>query len=123
MKITSLQKNKFIEPLQATQVYSDASSTQNTGCKGRSGERMGKTGENPGMAADERQKQERGDRRSKEQGQKSSFRVVDGSLSSQEFGVQASISKYRGRVALRVDIVKDDDHTQYLLNKDHQLHR
>ena len=34
-------------------------------CKGSSVERMGKSGENPGMAADESQKQERSDRRSK----------------------------------------------------------
>ena len=34
--------------------------------KGGSGEGMGKIGENPGMAADESQKQERSDRRSKE---------------------------------------------------------
>ena len=41
---------------------------------------------------------------------KSSFRVIDGSLSSQEsIGVGASISlKYKGRVVLRGDIVKDD---------------
>ena len=35
-------------------------------CKGGSGERRGKTEENPGMAADESQKQKRGDRRSQE---------------------------------------------------------
>ena len=61
------------------------------------------------MAADESQKQKRGDRRSKEQGQKNSFRVIDGSLSSQEFGVGASKYKStKGRVVLRGDIVKDD---------------
>ena len=49
------------------------------------------------MAADESQKQKRGDRRSKEQGQISSFRVIDGSLSSQEFGVRAS--KYKSTKA------------------------
>ena len=39
---------------------------KNSRCKGGSGERMGKTGENLGMAADESEKQERSDRRSKE---------------------------------------------------------
>ena len=43
---------------------------------------------NTSMAADECQKQKRGDRRSKEWGP---FCVIDGSLSSQEFGVRASI--------------------------------
>ena len=49
-----------------TQDYSDASSIKNTGCKGSSGQRMGKTWENTGMAADESLKQKRYDRRSKE---------------------------------------------------------
>ena len=35
---------------------------KNTRCKGSSGQRMGETGENPGMAADESQKQEMSDR-------------------------------------------------------------
>ena len=42
-----------------------------------------KTGENSGMAADESQKQDKGDRRSKEQGQKSSLRLTDGHMSSE----------------------------------------
>ena len=37
------------------------SSIENSGCKGGSGKRKGKTGENTGMAADESQKK-RGDR-------------------------------------------------------------
>ena len=43
------------------------------------------------MAADENQSQERSDQWSKEQGQKSSFCVTDGSLSSWEFGAGTSI--------------------------------
>ena len=45
------------------------------------------------MAADESQKQKWGDCRSKEWGKKGSFRVIDGSLSSQEFGAGTSISE------------------------------
>ena len=60
-------------------------------CKGSSGDRMVKMKKI--LAADKSQKQKRSDRRSKEHGQKSSFCVIDGSLSSQEFGVGASISK------------------------------
>ena len=48
---------------------------------------------NTGMAADESQKQERSDRRSKEWGQKISSRVIDGCLSSWDFGVGTSVSK------------------------------
>ena len=48
--------------------HSDASiiKKKNPDAKGSSGERMEKTGENPGMTADESQQQERSDRRSKE---------------------------------------------------------
>ena len=55
--------------------------------------KKGKTQECAGMTADESQKQKGSDRRSKEQGQKSSLRVIDGPLSSQEFGAGATISK------------------------------
>ena len=45
--------NKFTESLPlGTQVFSDVSSVKNTGCKGSTGKRMGKTWENTGMAAD-----------------------------------------------------------------------
>ena len=37
--------------------------------------------------------------------------------------LEPQLQKYRGRVVLRDDIVKMiQDHTQYLLNKDHQHH-
>ena len=64
-----------------------------TRCKGgveKEWEQMEKI---PEWAADESQKSERGDRWSKEQGQKSSFCVIDGSVSSQEFGAGTSVSK------------------------------
>ena len=64
---------------------------KNSRCEGCSRKRMGHIGENTGIADDESQKHKRGDRRSKEYGQESSFRVIDGSLSSQEFGVGASM--------------------------------
>ena len=64
---------------------------KNTECKGSSGK--WENWRTYGMAAGKSKKQERGDRRSKEQGQKSSFRVTDESLSSQEFGVRASMSQ------------------------------
>ena len=53
----------------------------------------GKIKENFGMAADESQKQRWGDRWSKEKGRKSSFCVIHGSLSSQDFGVGPTSSK------------------------------
>ena len=81
---------------------------ENTRCKSCSGKRMWKTRENTSMAADESQKQKWGDRWSKEWGQNRTLRIVDGSLSSQEFGVGATVSKHKGWVVLRGDTVKDD---------------
>ena len=68
------------------------------------------------MEADESQKQKRGDRWSKERRKSSTLCVVNGHMSSQEFEVRPSISKirgkapkkYKGRVVLWGDIVKDD---------------
>ena len=60
---------------------------------GSTGDRMGKTRENTCMTADESQKQKWGDRWSKKWGQKSSFCVVDGPRSSQDFAVGATVSK------------------------------
>ena len=54
---------------------------------------MGKTGENPSMAADKSQKQERGDRWSKERRQNRTLCIVNGPLSSWEFGAGTSVSK------------------------------
>ena len=54
---------------------------------------MGETQENTGMAADESQKQKRGDRGSKERRQNSSLRVINGSLSPHECGVGTKITK------------------------------
>ena len=75
------------------QVYSYASSNENTRCESSSGWRIGKTRENTGMAADESQQQKWGDRWSKEWGQNSSFCIIDGSLWSQEFGAGTTISE------------------------------
>ena len=83
---------------------------------------MEKTWGNTGMAADKSQKQRRGDCSSKEWGQKSSFCVIDGSLSNQEFGVGAPISKSteaesHSEVTLwKMTLVR----MQCSLNKDHQ---
>ena len=58
--------NEFYNSLQSrAQIHSDASSIKKSRCKGGSGEKMGKTEENPGMAADESQKRETSDGRSK----------------------------------------------------------
>ena len=60
------------------------------------------------MAADESQKQKLGDRGSKEGMQHSTFCVVTGHLSCQEFEVETNFQKYKGRVEFRGDFVKDD---------------
>ena len=52
-----------------------------------------KIGENTDMATDESQKLKWGDRWSKEQGQNSTRCIVDGPLSSPEFGIRTTVSK------------------------------
>ena len=79
---------------------------------------MGTIGEHTGMAADESQKQKRGDRRSKEWGQAWSFHVIDGSLSSQEFELEVQYQKYKGRVVLEVTLSKMiQDHTHIVFTE------
>ena len=94
-KITSLQKGWI--PWLTTVLFTNSSRCPQAlkipGAKAAVEKECEKTGENPGMAANESQKQERSDRYSREQGQKSSSCVIDGSLSSQEFGVGTSISE------------------------------
>ena len=91
-------------------------------CKSSSGKRMGKLHKKSGMSADESQKQERFDRRSKEQGRKNSFRVVDGYFLTQEFGVGTSKSKstkagsYSEVILKKMILVR----TQYSLNRARQ---
>ena len=82
--LITAKRDEFYDSLQScSQVHSNASSIEDSRRKG-SGERMGKTGENSGMSADESQKQNKGDRRSKEQGHKSSLRLTDGHMSSEK---------------------------------------
>ena len=54
---------------------------KNSSSKGSSGQGMGKIEENFGMEPDKSQKQERGDRRSRDEGRKSSFCITDGHMS------------------------------------------
>ena len=62
-------------------IYSHVSSHENSRSRGSSGQGLGKNGENFGVETDESQKQERGDRWSKDEGRKSSFRLTDGHMS------------------------------------------
>ena len=82
---------------------------KNSGSESSSGQGIGKTGENSGMAADESQKQERGDRWSNDEGRKSSFCLTDGPfLILRIRSWNLNVKKNKGRVVFRGDIVKDD---------------
>ena len=72
---------------------SNASSIKNTGCKGCSGKRMGKNWRRYRHGSWRKSETKRSDRSTTEHGQKSSFCVIDGSLSSRELGVRASMSQ------------------------------
>ena len=70
------------------------------------------------MAADESQKQERGDWWSKDEGRKSSFRLTDGHLSFWKMpNWRQSIKSTKGRVVLRGDVVKDDSGAYAIFNE------
>ena len=64
-----------------SQIYPYASSHENSSSEGSSGQEMRKIGENFGVEPDESQKQERGDRRSKDERRKSTFCIIEGHLS------------------------------------------
>ena len=78
-------------------------------CKGSSGQNWEKCRKyRHGQLTKFRNKKEVVDE-ARKKGRKAHFRVIDGSLSSQEFGVRTSTSKVqRERVVLRGDTVKDD---------------
>ena len=104
------KKYEFIKSLQSgAQIYSCASSNENTKCKGSSGKKKKKTRENPDMAADESQKTKM--RWSKKQGmsaEKVHFASVMDLFHLKNSELEPQFQKYKGRVALRGDIVKDD---------------
>ena len=76
--------------------------------KESSGKSMGKTGENPGMAADESQKQERSDRSSKDQGRKVHCASLIDLCHLKNSELEPQFQKYKGRIVLWSDIVKED---------------
>ena len=78
-------------------------------CKCSSGERIWKTRENTCMAADKSQKQKRSDRRSKEnKGRKVHFASLMDLCHLKNSDSEPQYQKYKSRVVLRGEIVKDD---------------
>ena len=67
-----------------SQIYSHASSNEDTRSKSSSGKRKGETWKDSSVGPDKSQSQIRGDRWSKDEGRKSSFRLTDGHLSFEE---------------------------------------
>ena len=78
----------------------------------------GTTAKDSGMAADVSQKQERGDRWSKERRQNSAFFVVTGHLSSQDFGIGTKISKNT-----EAELYSEVPLMRYSQSKVHLLHK
>ena len=76
------KRRQFTAALQfGSQIYSYASSCEIFHSKGSSGQGMAIIGENFGVELDKGQKLERGDRWSKDEGRKNSFRFTDGHMS------------------------------------------
>ena len=81
---------------------------KNSRCKSSSGEKMGKTGANPGMAADESQKQERGDRGRRNKGRKVHYASLVDLCHLENSELEPRYQKYKSRDVLRGNTVKDD---------------
>ena len=98
--IWNWRDKQFIEFWKTVQFHSYDSSNENTRCKSSDGQRMGKNWRRYRMAADKSQKQKNG---AKKEGKTVHFASLIDILLSQEI-----FQKYKGRVVLRGDIVKDD---------------
>ena len=60
------------------------------------------------MASDESQEQKKGHPKGTKRGKDSSFCYANRFVPPQELGLGAKFQKYKGRVVLRGDVVKDD---------------
>ena len=77
-------------------------------CKGGSGQRMGKTRENTGMASDESQKQKKVINEARKEGRTVHFASLVDICHLKNSELEPKFQKYKGQVVLRGDIVKDD---------------
>ena len=100
----------FDDPLQfVSQVYSDASSEENPGCESSSRQGMEEAADNSSIATGESQEQEGSYSRSTERHKKKiHFATLMDICHLQNAELEAKLQKYKGRVVLRGDIVKDD---------------
>ena len=109
-RIMKIIVQEFIEPLQScAQICSYASSNETTRCYGSSGERMGKTRENTGKAADESQKQKRGDR-------KLHFTSLMDICHLKKSELEPQFQRYKDQVVFRGDIVAESKPTMNLVS-------
>ena len=103
-----MKRRQFITALQfGSQIYSYASSHENSSSKGSSGQGMGKIGENFGVENDESQKKEVIDE-ARTTGAKVHFASLMDMCHLKNTELEAKHQKYKGRVVLRGDILKDD---------------
>ena len=101
--------HSFTQPLQfGTQVYSDASRIKKTGCKGSSGKIVGKMAKVPAWQLTKvRNKNEVIDE-ARNDGRKVRFASLMDLCHLKNSELEPQFQKYKGRVVLRGDIVKDD---------------
>ena len=105
----SLQKEKFTEPFQfSAQICSYATSIKNTGCKGSSGKRRGILEKIPAWQLTiVRNKKEVIDE-ARNEGRKVHFASLMDLSHLKDSELEPQSQKYKGRVVLRGDIVKND---------------
>ena len=101
---------QFTATLQfGTQIYSYASSNEDTSAKAAVGLRMGKTWENSGVESDKSQKQSGGYRdEARNKGIKAHFASLIDICHLKNAELETKHQKHKGRVVLRGEIVKDD---------------
>ena len=102
-------KDEFIESLQScAHIYSYASSDENSRCKGSSGESMGKARENTSLAVGASEEQKGGYSGHSKKSKKIHVATLMDICHLKNSELEPQFQKYKGRVVLRGDIVKDD---------------
>ena len=101
---TSMTHHNF-----GAKVYPNATSDEDSGCNGLRGQGMEKARDNSSMGLGKSQEQKGGYSGSAKRQNESPLCFSDGHMSPQKnAGLEPKLQKYKGRVVLRGDIVKND---------------
>ena len=109
MKVTLQERHEFIESLQfSAQIHYDASSNQNTECKGNSRKIMGNFEKIPAWQLTKVRNTNEVIAEARNEGRKVHFASLMDICHFKNSELEPQFQKYKGRVVIRGDIVKDD---------------